>query len=194
MSILHIKNAEEFNRLCPLAGVVAADKEVYDDPLRGPLVVPWKRSRLSELGFPADFSIEQIISGTNNLGAIRGIHIGPGRKIVFAEYSGIEGASDEYVVHKALIETKAGPDFGKKFEFTFNSRIMIFLPEGIGNSYQMLKQDGRYTYLCDKEYDGKAPAIHPLDPELNISWPIKPLISIKDSNNGSLADLRSALR
>ena len=67
---------------------------------------------------------------------------------------------------------------------------MIYLPEGIGNSYQMLKQDGRYTYLCNHEYDPQARAIHPLDPALDIRWPLTPILSLKDQSNGTLEDLR----
>lgn len=193
MGMLEIKSAAEFNRLCTLSGVVAADKEVYPDPLRGPLVVPWKQSRLAANGLPEDFAIRQIISGTNHQGALRGVHIGPGRKIVFAEYAGIEGVSDECIVYKALVDTRAGKDFGKVFQFAFNSRIVISLPVGIGNSYQMLVPNGRYTYLCDTEYDPSAQAIHPLDPALAIAWPLTPLISAKDQANGSLEDLRQAI-
>lgn len=157
MDIKHIRES------CVIPGIMFLHIPVFPDNLRGPLNSSYKKSMFVEAGGPDDFHIVQTIMAENQIGATRGIHIGPGRKYL----SLLKGKA-----FCAFVDTRKGLNFGKKFEITIDNTIAIFLPEGIGNSYQALENRTEYYYLVDKEYDDKALGVSLADPMLDIQWPI----------------------
>ena len=75
--------------------------------------------------------------------------------------------------------------------------IQVFVPEGVCNGFQALDDDTEYLYFFDNEWvlGMSGVALTPLDPELNIEWPI-PLIpgnveqvSVKDSKAPTLREV-----
>lgn len=64
----------------------------------------------------------------------------------------------------------------------------VFVPRGVGNSYQALEDDTVYTYLVNDHWtpNGQYTSLNLADPTANIKWPI-PLneaeLSEKDKNN-----------
>src|SRR5690606_22457474 len=84
--------------------------------------------------------------------------------------------------------------FGQTFHLEMDHSVAVFVPRGVGNSYQALDDGTAYTYLVNDHWRPGVtyPALHLGDETADIPWPI-PLseaeISDKDHNNPRLADV-----
>ena len=72
-----------------------------------------------------------------------------------------------------------------------DTAVAVFVPRGVGNSYQVLEDATAYTYLVNEHWrPGIAyPALALDDPTVAIAWPIplaEAIISEKDQNNPTL--------
>lgn len=125
-------------------------------------------------------------------GAVRGLHGEAMSKLVTVAYGSVFGA---YVDTRPDSKT-----FSAVQTVHITPGVQVFVPKGVCNGFQAL-EDTEYLYFFDNEWVAGMPgtALCPLDPELNIQWPI-PIdthnlnqISEKDSKAPSLEELRRLL-
>jgi dTDP-4-dehydrorhamnose 3,5-epimerase len=133
--------------------------------------------------------IAQANCSVSRRGVLRGIHfadVPPGQ----AKYvSCISGA-----VIDVIVDLRTGsPGFGSWQAVTLDDqdRRAVFLTEGLGHGFMALSEEATVVYLCSTPYSpGREHGIHPLDPELGITWPddLEPVLSDKDADAPSLAE------
>lgn len=121
-------------------------------------------------------------------GVVRGIHfadVPPGQ----AKYvTCVRGA-----VLDVVIDIRVGsPTFGQcdAVRLDDESHRAVYLAEGLGHAFMALTADATLVYLCSTGYSPtREHAIHPLDPDLGIEWPldVEPLLSPKDAAAPTLA-------
>lgn len=125
-------------------------------------------------------------------GAVRGLHGEAMSKLVTVDYGSVFGA---YVDTRPDSKT-----FGAVQTVHITPGVQVFVPQGVCNGFQAL-EDTEYLYFFDNEWAPGMPgtALCPLDPELDIKWPI-PIetsdfnqISEKDSKAPTLKELRKTL-
>lgn len=125
-------------------------------------------------------------------GAVRGLHGEAMSKLVTVAYGSVFGA---YVDTRPDSKT-----FGAVQIVHITPGVQVFVPQGVCNGFQAL-EDTEYLYFFDNEWAPGMPgtALCPLDPELDIKWPI-PIetsdfnqISEKDSKAPTLKELRKTL-
>lgn len=125
-------------------------------------------------------------------GAVRGLHGEAMSKLVTVAYGSVFGA---YVDTRPDSKT-----FGAVQTVHITPGVQVFVPQGVCNGFQAL-EDTEYLYFFDNEWAPEMPgtALCPLDPELDIKWPI-PIetsdfnqISEKDSKAPTLKELRKTL-
>ncbi len=125
-------------------------------------------------------------------GAVRGLHGEAMNKLVTVAYGSVFGA---YVDTRPNSKT-----FDAVQTVHITPGVQVFVPQGVCNGFQAL-EDTEYLYFFDNEWAPGMPgtALCPLDPELDIKWPI-PIdtndlnqISEKDSKAPTLTELRNKL-
>lgn len=143
----------------------------------------------ADLGYPLD--LRQVNCSVSKWGVIRGIHfteVPPGQaKYVFCP----SGALIDVIVDLRV----GSPTFlrWEAVRLDETDRRAVFLEHGLGHAITALSPLATAVYLCTSSY---APAtdhdIHPLDPDIGISWPAghEIILSAKDEAAPSLADLR----
>ncbi|WP_033345585.1 dTDP-4-dehydrorhamnose 3,5-epimerase [Catenuloplanes japonicus] len=124
-------------------------------------------------------------------GVVRGIH-----------YADVPPGQAKYVtcargaVLDVVVDLRTGsPTFGawEGVVLDDTSRRAVYLSEGLGHGFCALSDDATVTYLVSTTYNpGAEHGIHPLDPDLAISWPADvPLLSGKDVAAPTLAEARA---
>ena len=168
----------------PIAGLLVLRLPVHADE-RGWFKENWQRAKMTDLGLPDFGPVQNNVSFNAHRGATRGIHAEPWDKLV----SVTTGR-----VFAAWVDLRAGAGFGATFHVEIDPSVTVFVPRGVGNSYQALEDGTAYSYLVNDHWrPGIAYAAVDLgDPEVAVPWPI-PLaeseISEKDRHNPLLADV-----
>ncbi|GAA3014544.1 hypothetical protein GCM10010461_26290 [Microbacterium aurantiacum] len=147
----------------------------------------WQREKMTAAGVELpDFGpVQNNISFNDAAGTTRGIHAEPWDKYVSVATGRIFGA---------WVDLREGPTFGAVFTTELDPSKAIFVPRGVGNSYQTLEPDTAYTYLVNDHWSPTATYtfLNLADETAAIEWPI-PLdqveISDKDKNHPRLADV-----
>jgi len=166
----------------PIPGLVVLRLPVHGDD-RGWFKENWQREKMVALGLPDFGPVQHNIAFNARRGVTRGIHAEPWDKFV----SVATGA-----VFAAWVDLRDGESFGATFHLEIDPGVAVFVPRGVGNSYQALRDDTAYTYLVNEHWRAGAtyPAMDLGDPEVAIPWPI-PLdaaeLSDKDRTNPPLA-------
>lgn len=142
---------------------------------------------LGELGH--GFTLGQANLSVSRRGTIRGVHfadVPPGQ----AKYvTCTRGA-----VLDVVADIRVGsPTFGRvdAVELDDVNRHAIYIAEGLGHAVMALTDDATLLYLCSQPYaPEREHGIHPLDPALNIPWPvgIDQVLSAKDAAAPTLAE------
>lgn len=167
-----------------IPGLVVVHLPVHGDS-RGWFKENWQRAKMTALGLPDFGPVQNNISYNSAKGATRGIHTEPWDKYV---------AVATGKVFAAWVDMREGDSFGATSWIEIDESVAVFVPRGVGNSYQALEDGTVYTYLVNDHYvPGKVyPALHLGDETSAIPWPI-PLedaeISAKDQGNPRLADV-----
>ena len=169
----------------PIPGLLVVRLPVHHDD-RGWFKENWQRAKMVALGLP-DFGPVQSNVALSHRGVTRGIHAEPWDKFV-----SVAGGK----VFAAWVDMRAGESFGATFWIEIDEDVAVFVPRGVGNSYQALEDGTVYSYLVNEHYvAGRTyPALDLADPTVAIPWPI-PLdspdveISDKDRTNPALADV-----
>ena len=168
----------------PIPGLVVFDLPVHGDS-RGWFKENWQREKMSEAGLPDFGPVQNNISFNDKAGTTRGIHAEPWDKFVSVATGRIFGA---------WVDLREGPTFGAVFTTEIDRSKAIFVPSGVGNSYQTLEPDTAYTYLVNDHWSPTAEYafLNLADETIGITWPI-PLeaaeLSEKDKNHPRLADV-----
>ena len=142
----------------------------------------WQREKMVALGLPDFGPVQNNVSFNTSRGVTRGIHTEPWDKFVTLATGR---------VFAAWVDMREGPSFGATFSIEMDPSVAVFVPRGVGNSYQTLEDGTAYTYLVNEHWrPGVAyPALALSDPTVAIPWPI-PLaeteISEKDQANPTL--------
>ncbi|MDR1767174.1 MAG: bifunctional dTDP-4-dehydrorhamnose 3,5-epimerase family protein/NAD(P)-dependent oxidoreductase, partial [Propionibacteriaceae bacterium] len=97
----------------------------------------------------------------------------------------------------AWVDLREGPGYGTVFTTVVDESVAVFVPRGVGNSYQTLEDDVAYSYLVNDHWSAEAVGgysfVNLADPTVGIQWPI-PLseveISDKDKDAPLLADAK----
>jgi dTDP-4-dehydrorhamnose 3,5-epimerase len=152
----------------------------------------WFKSKELEIATGFDFEVTQANISTSNKGVLRGIHYSLARDGQGKWITCISGSIWDVVVdirpssptfkHWIGIELKA--DGGEA----------IFVSGGLGHGFISLENNSTVAYLLTSEYSPMEEfEISPLDPELEISWPLAELIlSEKDRLAPTLQEQFSA--
>ncbi len=169
-------------RATAIPGVLLLELPVHADS-RGWFKENWQREKMLALGLPDFGPVQNNISFNDAVGTTRGIHAEPWDKYVSVAAGRIFGA---------WVDLRAGETFGTVVTAELGPGQAIFLPRGIGNSYQTLEPDTVYTYLVNEHWSPEASYtfLNLADESAAIPWPI-PLaeaeISQKDLAHPRLA-------
>jgi dTDP-4-dehydrorhamnose 3,5-epimerase len=167
-----------------IPGLVVFDLPVHGDN-RGWFKENWQREKMIAAGLP-DFSpVQNNVSFNVKAGTTRGIHAEPWDKLVSVATGRIFGA---------WVDLRSGSTFGAVFTAELDPSRAVFVPRGVGNSFQTLEPDTAYTYLVNDHFapDVAYTSVNLGDKTLAIEWPI-PLesaeLSDKDLAHPELADV-----
>ncbi|MDF2563005.1 MAG: dTDP-4-dehydrorhamnose reductase [Microbacterium sp.] len=167
-----------------IPGLVIWELPVHGDS-RGWFKENWQREKMTAAGLPDFGPVQNNISFNDAVGTTRGIHAEPWDKFVSVATGRIFGA---------WVDLREGPTFGAVFTAEIDPSRAIFVPRGVGNSYQTLEPDTAYAYLVNDHWspDAEYTFLNLADETVAIPWPI-PLdqveISEKDLAHPRLGDV-----
>ena len=160
--------------------------KVGDD--RGYFQEKFHKAKLVAAGLPKAFNVVQNSIAFNKKGVTRGFHAEPWDKYV----SVVNG--EAFV---AYVDLRKGDSFGTVVTLTLNPEKAVFVPAGVGNSYQCLTDDLYYIYSVNQHWTPDAyekyTFVNLADPKLGVTWPIaldQAILSDKDRNHPMLADAK----
>jgi dTDP-4-dehydrorhamnose reductase/dTDP-4-dehydrorhamnose 3,5-epimerase len=175
-------------RVTPTAipGLLLLDLPVHADA-RGWFKENWQREKMIALGLPDFAPVQNNISFNATVGTTRGVHAEPWDKLVSVATGRIFGA---------WVDLRDGESFGSVFSVELGPDQAIFVPRGVGNSYQTLEPDTAYSYLVNDHWSADAQSeytfLNLADETAAIAWPIPladAVISDKDLAHPRLADV-----
>lgn len=170
-----------------IEGLKVVDLAVHGDS-RGWFKENWQRAKMTALGIPDLRVVQNNISYNDSRGVTRGIHAEPWDKFISVARGSVFGA---------WVDLREGSEtFGKVYTCTLDPSKAIYVPRGVGNSFQALEDGTAYTYLVDAHWSLELKRTYTFvnlaDPELAIEWPI-PLnlatVSEADLNHPYLKDV-----
>jgi dTDP-4-dehydrorhamnose 3,5-epimerase len=170
----------------PIPGLTLWELPVHGDN-RGWFKENWQREKMVAAGMPDFGPVQHNISFNDSVGTTRGIHAEPWDKFISVAIGRIFGA---------WVDLRSGPTFGTVFTAELDPSRAVFVPRGVGNSFQTLEPKTLYTYLVNDHYspDASYTSVNPADETLAINWPI-PLeraeLSAKDRAQPRLAEVDS---
>lgn len=170
----------------PIPGMFIYDLPVHGDN-RGWFKENWQREKMIALGLPDFGPVQNNISFNDEVGTTRGIHAEPWDKYVSVASGRVFGA---------WVDLREGPSFGAVFTAELDPSKAIFVPRGVGNSFQTLVPDTAYAYLVNDHWSSDAQSkytfLNLADETVGIRWPI-PLVSAalsdKDRSHPRLAEV-----
>jgi dTDP-4-dehydrorhamnose 3,5-epimerase len=168
----------------PISGLVVFDLPVHGDS-RGWFKENWQREKMTEAGLPDFGPVQNNVSFNDKEGTTRGIHAEPWDKFVSVATGRIFGA---------WVDLRDGPTFGAVYTTELDPSKAIFVPRGVGNSYQTLEPNTAYTYLVNDHWSPTAEYafLNLADETTAIDWPI-PLqdaeLSEKDKKHPRLSEV-----
>ena len=168
-------------------GLRVLDLAVHGDP-RGWFKENWQRAKMTALGIPDLRVVQNNISYNAQRGVTRGIHAEPWDKFVSVATGSVFGA---------WVDLREGSaTYGRVYTATLDPSKAIYVPRGVGNSFQALEDGTAYTYLVDAHWSLELKKTYTFvnlaDPQLGIEWPIplsEATISEADRHHPMLADV-----
>ncbi|WP_051513484.1 bifunctional dTDP-4-dehydrorhamnose 3,5-epimerase family protein/NAD(P)-dependent oxidoreductase [Microbacterium sp. C448] len=148
----------------PIPGLLVFELPVHGDA-RGWFKENWQREKMSALGLPDFGPVQNNVSFNDAVGTTRGIHAEPWDKWVSVATGRIFGA---------WVDLREGPSFGAVYTAELDPSRAVFVPRGVGNSYQTLEPDTAYTYLVNEHWsaDASYSFLNLADEDAAIEWPI----------------------
>ena len=170
-----------------IEGLEVVDLSVYGDA-RGWFKENWQRAKMTALGIPDLRVVQNNVSFNAERGVTRGVHAEPWDKFVSVATGSVFGA---------WVDLRQGsPTYGRVFTCTLDPSRAIYVPRGVGNSFQALEDGTAYTYLVDAHWSaalkGTYTFVSLADPALGIDWPIplsEATLSEADKRHPMLADV-----
>ena len=170
-----------------IEGLKVVDLAVHGDS-RGWFKENWQRAKMTALGIPDLRVVQNNISYNDSRGVTRGIHAEPWDKFISVARGSVFGA---------WVDLREGSEtFGKVYTCTLDPSKAIYVPRGVGNSFQALEDGTAYTYLVDAHWSLELKRTYTFvnlaDPELAIEWPIpldEATVSEADLNHPYLKDV-----
>ncbi len=167
-------------------GLLVVHQPLHGDN-RGWFKENWQREKMVGLGLPDFGPVQNNVSFNDRRGTTRGIHAEPWDKLVSVLTGRIFGA---------WVDLRDGESFGRVFTLEVGPETSVFVPRGVGNSYQTLADATAYSYLVNDHWSQSARDSYTFvnlgDPTLGIEWPI-PLdeaeLSEADRAHPRLADV-----
>ena len=124
-----------------IPGLIVFDIPIHGDN-RGWFKENFQKEKMSKIGIPNDFiPVQNNISFNASKGVTRGIHAEPWDKYISVATGKVFGA---------WVDLREGENFGQVFTCQLDSSKGIFVPRGVGNSFQALEDNTTYTYLVNK--------------------------------------------
>jgi dTDP-4-dehydrorhamnose 3,5-epimerase len=161
-----------------IPGLLVFDLPVHGDN-RGWFKENWQRAKMMGLGLPDFGPVQNNVSYNAKRGVTRGIHAEPWDKYISIAAGEIFGA---------WVDLRPGDSFGQVYTTRLDPSRAIYVPRGVGNSFQALEDGTVYTYLVNAHWSLEQKKTYTFvnlaDPRLGIDWPI-PL----DESERSEADL-----
>jgi len=148
-------------------GLLTFELDTLPDP-RGSFSEKYNHEDASRLELPVGFvPVQTNVSSNVRKGVTRGIHAEPWNKYITVFFGRAFAA---FVDLRLDSET-----FGEVHTTELNPSNAVFVPEGVGNSYQTLSGLCIYGYQVDAHWspDAVYDMVNLADPDLNIDWPIK---------------------
>ena len=150
-----------------IEGLKVVELSVHGDS-RGWFKENWQRAKMVALGVPDLRVVQNNVSFNAERGVTRGIHAEPWDKFVSVATGSVFGA---------WVDLREGSEtFGRVFTATLDPSRAIYVPRGVGNSFQALEDGTAYTYLVDAHWSAELRGTYTFvslaDPELAIDWPI----------------------
>ena len=149
-----------------IPGLLVFDLPVHGDN-RGWFKENWQRAKMTALGLPDFGPVQNNISFNATRGVTRGIHAEPWDKYISVATGGIFGA---------WVDLRPGESFGQVFTTVLDPSKAIYVPRGVGNSFQALEDGTAYTYLVNAHWSADLKKTYTFvnlaDPDLGIRWPI----------------------
>lgn len=150
-----------------IPGLLVFDLPVHGDN-RGWFKENWQKAKMTALGLPADFQpVQNNISFNAKKGVTRGIHAEPWDKFISLATGEIFGA---------WVDLRPGDSFGQVYTTRLDPSRAIYVPRGVGNSFQALEDGTAYSYLVNAHWSLEQKKTYTFvnlaDPDLDIQWPI----------------------
>jgi dTDP-4-dehydrorhamnose 3,5-epimerase len=147
-----------------IPGLLIFDLPVHGDS-RGWFKENWQREKMVAAGLPDFAPVQNNVSFNDAVGTTRGIHAEPWDKWVSVATGRVFGA---------WVDLREGPSFGQVFTAELDASRAIFVPRGVGNSYQTLESDTAYTYLVNDHWSPETEYtfLNLADETAAIEWPI----------------------
>ncbi|MCI6681006.1 sugar nucleotide-binding protein [Parafannyhessea umbonata] len=170
-----------------IAGLKVVELAVHGDN-RGWFKENFQRAKMCALGIPDIRYVQNNVSFNAKRGVTRGIHAEPWDKFISVATGSVFGA---------WVDLREGSEtFGQVFTTMLDPSRAIFVPRGVGNSFQALEDGTAYTYLVNRHWSAELKKTYTFvnlaDPTLDIKWPI-PLaeaeLSEADKNHPMLEDV-----
>ena len=170
-----------------IEGLKVVELAVHGDS-RGWFKENWQRAKMVALGIPDLRVVQNNISFNEERGVTRGIHAEPWDKFVSVARGSVFGA---------WVDLREGSaTYGRVYTCTLDPSRAIYVPRGVGNSFQALEDGTAYTYLVDAHWSAELKRTYTFvnlaDPELAIEWPIplsEATVSEADLHHPMLSDV-----
>lgn len=169
-----------------IPGLLIIDLPVHGDN-RGWFKENWQREKMVAAGLPDFGPVQNNISFNATAGTTRGIHAEPWDKFVSVATGKIFGA---------WVDLREGDSFGATVTVEVGPDTAVFVPRGVGNSFQTLEDNTAYTYLVNDHWSADAQGeysfLNLADETAGIKWPIaleQAELSEKDKNHPYLPDV-----
>ena len=167
-----------------IPGLLVIDLPVLGDN-RGWFKENWQREKMVALGLPDFHPVQNNVSFNGSTGTTRGIHAEPWDKLVSVATGAVFGA---------WVDLRVGDSFGTVFVTELGPGRAVFVPRGVGNSYQTLVDDTAYTYLTNDHWNTSASytQLNLADETVAVPWPISldaAEVSDKDKAHPRLGDV-----
>lgn len=167
-----------------IPGLLVLRMPLHSDS-RGWFKENWQRAKMTSLGLPDFAPVQHSVAYNAAAGTTRGIHAEPWDKLVSLTAGKAFGA---------WVDLREGPTYGTVHTETLDETVAVFVPRGVGNSYQTLLPDTIYSYLVNAHWspDAAYTLLNPADPTVAIPWPISlhdAVVSDKDKAHPELTAL-----
>lgn len=146
----------------------------------------WQRAKMTALGLPDFGPVQHSVSYNAVRGVTRGFHGEPWDKLV----SVLSGEA-----FGCWVDLREGPTFGTTFSIVLDRNTSVFVPRGVGNSFQAITDGLIYSYLVNDHWSADAVSrysyVNLADETLAVDWPIplsEATMSEADRNHPRLAE------